>query len=185
MGKGLASELGQKEQNASWSGVEMLDADAALLDDPEVLEELGLWLIKSYKHDGEGKISYDYSSATGFSNSRYIQIERKRPGADYGIELVGNTEESKRLASVNGRVFEKVKNAIFVADLKQLPPNERADAVDVLNEGNIPANKSRRKKLGELIVEPQVLDPTLRGTNLFPASALYHVLARRPMPPRR
>lgn len=185
VGKGLASELGQKEQNASWSGVEMLDADTAQLDDLGVLEELGLWPIKIYQHDGEGKISYDFSSATGFSNSRYIQIERKRPGADYGIDISGPTAESRHLAATNGRVIEKVKSAIFVADLKQLSSDQRTDAMEILNEGNIPTNKSRRKKLGETTVEPQVLDQTLRGTNLFPASALYYVLARRPRSQRR
>lgn len=185
MGKGLASELGQKEQNASWTGVEALDADAAELDDPGVLEDVGLWPIKIYKHGGEGKISYDFSSATGYSNGRYIQIARKRPGADYGIEIVGSTDESRRLAPANGRVIEKVKNAIFVADLKQLPTNQREEVIDILNAGNVTANRSRRKKLGELIVEPQILDATLRGTNLFPASALYHVLARRPVRPRQ
>ncbi len=158
-GKGLAAEHGQVEQYGSWLGVEQLDATAATLGDPDFVATLGIELEKVYDHDGEGKIDYEYRVVN--SDEQFITIERMRPTRDYS----------------NG--IHSIKSSLFTLDTSKLSGRQRGMLSDVLN-GHTKKRKDERMQFGEEIVEPLILDPALRNSDvkLFPTSAIHFSLRR-------
>lgn len=158
-GKGVAAEHGQVEQFGSWQGVEELDAAVDALAEPEFLAGLGIELEKQYDYDGEGKIDYEYRVIN--SDAQFITVERMRPTRDYS----------------NG--LHSIKSSLFTVDSSKLSALQRIMLSDVLN-GKTKKLKEERQKFGEVVLEPFMVDPSLRDKDfkLFPVSAIHFSLRR-------
>lgn len=161
-GKGHASELAQVEQHGRWEGVEALDVAIGELPDVGLLEGLALEVTKKYNYDGEGKIDYAYGVIDFTTGS--VAVERKKPIMD----LNGN--------------LQVVKSSLFSLNANRISQAQYLLLTDVMLDDDGQNTKTKRLRLGEQLVEPLIVDPSLRGEDfrLFPASALHYVLARQP-----
>jgi hypothetical protein len=175
-GKGIPLELGHVDQLGDWNSGRVLDEGIRKLPESKTLADAGFVFGETYMAKDSAKIDYDF---------KITEAYRARPGGrDRSVSLKGVRKRAAAdIVTEDGTPIELVKKSSFMIDVHSLDQEALSLLSPVMrsiHDNHSPAFDAAAQRAGEAIIEPYIIDPSMRerSTAVIAASSLYFALHR-------